>query len=97
MPPQMDLEIRKELVRYLSGKISLQDFQTWFIPTIWNIDKTKNQTTEALAYEIMLRLAEFSNGDWTEDDLKLKFSSLAGASPQDLSAPHPLPGYHQRP
>ncbi len=36
----------------------------------WDVEKTGDQATIDLTYEIVLRLAEYSNGDCTEAELK---------------------------
>lgn len=71
-----DLGIREKLAKYLAGEISLSTFQEWFVPRAWNIEKRDPAAVE-LAHEIDLRLAEFSNGDWTEEELKSKLRPLA--------------------
>lgn len=66
----LDIEIREQLARYLANEISLEEFQGWFVPATWNVEQTNNPIAAELAHEIELRLAEFSNGHWTEDDLR---------------------------
>jgi hypothetical protein len=87
----IDLEIRERLGRYLSRDISLHDFQSWFVPVLWNIEQTQNAEAIELAGEIELRLAEFSNGDWTEAELRSKLEPLVSMYRTELI---PLP---QRP
>jgi hypothetical protein len=76
MSPHVETEIRETLSCYLSGEISLNTFQEIFLPKIWDIDQKENKIAEELAYEIMLRIAEYSNGDWDEQELKLLFRPL---------------------
>lgn len=70
MQSSLDLEIREWLARYLAGEISLRAFQEWFLPIAWNVEESENPGAVELAYDIELRLFEFSNGDWTEDELR---------------------------
>ena len=69
MPHPLDFNIREQLARYLASEISLHEFEDWFFPETWNIDQTDDLNLLNLVYGIKLRLAEFSNGDWTEDEL----------------------------
>jgi hypothetical protein len=78
MTPRVDFEIRKQLIRYLSGQISLNTFQEIFIPIIWDIDKKENKAVKKLSNRIILRLAEYSNGDWSEQELKDFFRPMVG-------------------
>ncbi len=85
MTSGIDLEIRASLVRYLSDDISLAGFEDWFVPVAWGIERTGNQGAIELAGEIELRLAEFSNGHWSEPELRSKLASLAGVYETELS------------
>lgn len=70
MESSVDTAIREALRRYVGGKITIDEFQDWFVPQSWNIHQRADPSTVDLAYEIDLRLAEYSNGDRTEDELK---------------------------
>lgn len=69
MQKPLDLKIRERLASYLAGEISRREFEEWFIPATWNKAHERNPVTAHLIGDIDLRLAEFSNGDWTEDEL----------------------------
>ena len=71
MKSSLNDEIRERLRRYLTGEIALQEFEDWFTANTWNIHQVGDPATMDLAYEIDLRLPEHTNGDGTEDDLKL--------------------------
>ena len=77
MTLEIDLEIRDWLGQYLDGKISLRQFEDWFVPAAWGIPRTASPGTLRLVGEIELRLAEFSNGHWTEPELRAKLEPLA--------------------
>jgi hypothetical protein len=85
MAGAIDLEIRGWLARYLNGDISLHDFEEWFVPLAWSIEQTQNANANELAGEIELRLAEFSNGDWTEAELRTKLEPLVSIYETDLA------------
>lgn len=66
----LDYEIRDHLAAYLASEISLHDFEEWFFPKTWNVDSLDDPALIDLVYEIKLDWAEFSNGDWTEEQLR---------------------------
>lgn len=70
MPEALDQQIRARLAQYLAGDISLEDFEGWLTPASWELEEPGAAAAEALASAIMLKLAEFSNGDWTEEELR---------------------------
>ena len=63
-------ELRKTLWNYILGRLSLDQFKDWFIPLSQGIENKAEQSLVDLSYQVKLRLAEFSNGDWTEPELK---------------------------
>lgn len=70
MLSSLDSNIREKLSSYLTGEISLHEFEDWFFPETWEVDQIEDFSLIRLVYGIKLRLAEFSNGDWTEDELQ---------------------------
>jgi hypothetical protein len=66
----MDTAIREWLSRYLRSEVSLRDFQRWFVPTTWDIDRTDALAARELAALVDLRLAEYTSGFWSEDELR---------------------------
>lgn len=80
MPSSLGSAIRSLLARYLRGEMSLHQFDEWFVPATWDVEKTGDQATIDLTYENVLRLAESSNGDCTESELKSLLRPLVPAS-----------------
>lgn len=70
MSHSLEFNIHEKLAEYLAGEISLYEFEDWFFPETWDIDQMDNPTLANLVYGIKLSLAEFSNGDWTEVELR---------------------------
>ena len=79
-------DIRDRLSRYVEGETSLQAFDEWFVPATWNVDQTDDQEAIGLTYEVILRLAEFSNGDCTEPELKALLRPVASGRRSAVSA-----------
>jgi len=84
---QADLQskIRDQVRRYLGRDISLNDFQDWFIPAAWSLEETENALAADLANEIELRLAEFTNGHWTEDELRSQLAAAIGLKKKQVA------------
>ncbi len=77
MVQTMELEIRERLSDYVAGRIDLREFQKWFVPRAWHEASTHPVgPLQDLISTIELRLAEFTNGHLTTDELKDKLSSL---------------------
>jgi hypothetical protein len=73
--------IREHLARYLAGETTLDALGDWFVPATWDIDQTGDQTAVDLTDEIILRLAEYSNGDCSEAQLRELLRPLVGPPP----------------
>lgn len=76
MQHSLELEIRDRLSAYLASEISLRDFENWFFPMTWDADKLDDPALLDLVYQIKLDWVEFSNGDWSEKELRSMLSSL---------------------
>jgi len=76
MQHSLEFEIRDHLLSYLAGEISLHDFEDWFFAKTWDIDKSGDPGLLNLVYQIKLDWAEFSNGDWSEEELRSMLKSL---------------------
>jgi len=74
-------EIRSRLGRYLSGKSSLLQFRKWFDVETWGLAAEPDSPVRRLAGEIELRIAEFTNGHRTEDDLRTLLQTLLEREP----------------
>ena len=72
MPSSIEVEISERVAQYVAGDLSLREFQEWFVPRSWGIDAAGDIHAAKLANEIELFLAEFSNGDWSEGELREK-------------------------
>lgn len=90
MQSTLDLEIRDELARYLAGQLSLRRFKKWFVSHTWDIHLSGNPEAADLAHEIGLYLAEFSNRDWSEDELKGQLRHLVETHTGVLDDPGPV-------
>ena len=72
----LGFELQDQIVRYLAGRISLREFRNWFDSASWNIEIGPDSRVYAMFAEIELRLAEFSSGHWTEEELQGQLKKL---------------------
>jgi hypothetical protein len=75
------LDIRTQLGRYLSGKSSLLQFREWFDVETWGLAAEPESPARQLAGEIELRIAEFTSGHITEQDLHDLLQALLQREP----------------
>lgn len=66
----LDVAVRQHLAAYLGSEIDLPAFKQWFVAHTWDVEREGNRSDIALVHDLQLRLIEFSNGDWTEDELR---------------------------
>lgn len=86
MAESLDQTIREQLARYLRGDMSLAEFEAWLIPETWELSPKSDHKTYELATEITLRIAEFTSGDWSEDELRGALRRLQAVPELTLSA-----------
>jgi len=70
MESQSESEIREQLARYLAGQSTLNEFQDWFVPRSWNFHKNADPSLQRLVSSVELAIAEFTNGDWSSQELR---------------------------
>ncbi len=82
MQSSLDLNLRDQLARYLTGDVSLDEFKDWLAAETWDLEQHGNPAS-TLAIRVKHRLAEQSSGYCTEEDLKHMLRPLAavGAAP----------------
>lgn len=71
MTTQLELEVYRKLVLYLSGAESLAVFRAWFDEATWDQEIWES----SLVGSVELGIAEFSSGDRDEEDLKRSLAS----------------------
>lgn len=76
MADSLTREIEARLQRYLAGEDSLAEFEAWLVPETWDISPQSDRSAHDLATAITLRIAEFTNGDWTEEELQGALAQL---------------------
>jgi hypothetical protein len=74
-------DVLRYLATYLSGKISLPQFRDWFDAETWDLDAQPDLPLGQAVGEIELRLAEFTNGHRTEDNLRATLQPLLQREP----------------
>jgi len=65
-----EILIKRHLLRYLLGEISLRHFRRWFVPATWHVEEWAPVPLQDLVYGIKLRLAEYTSGHWSEAQLR---------------------------
>jgi hypothetical protein len=66
----LDIRVREHLAQYLRADIDFPTFKPWFLANTWDVEREGTRSDMELVHNIHIRLIEFSNGDWTEDELK---------------------------
>lgn len=70
MSASLSCEIRAKMYEYLLEQIPLSKFQDWFTPATWDVERSGDLDAIELAHDIALLFAEYSNGDWTEAEIR---------------------------
>jgi hypothetical protein len=98
----LDAELQEQLIRYLLQEISLSQLWDWFMPLSWDVDRVAEPATAELAHDLESLLYEYSDGMWTEPELRAKIAHITpivsrGPSPEvrvyaDSTTPPPVTG-----
>jgi hypothetical protein len=66
---QIENSLRRAIAELILGTRDLRSLATLVAQTIATVDAS-DRGAESLAFDLELRLAEYSNGDWTLEELK---------------------------
>jgi hypothetical protein len=73
----LDTEIRRHLGLYAANDLSLGEFEEWFIPETWDVERQPNESLRDLTLAIMRLLVKCSIGQLTEGELRRDFGILS--------------------
>jgi hypothetical protein len=65
------------LERYLTGTLTLNEFQDWLVQATWDMEATASPEAVLLARDIELVLAEATSGYLTRDELRADLGEIA--------------------
>ncbi len=76
-------ELSAHVTDWVDGRVSLSEFEDWFLPATWDIKGS--EALVSLVDEIELNLSEFSGGYRTRDELRqAMITSLSKVSPPKI-------------
>lgn len=61
-------EILDWAVRYLSGEVTLDQFEEWLVPNTWDVESSGDEASQALVHDILSMMVELSSGDLEQDE-----------------------------
>ena len=74
-------ELLMRLASYLGGNSTLEQFRDWFDVETWDLDLQSDTLLGQTVGEIELRIAEFTSGHRTEDELRAMLQPLLQREP----------------
>lgn len=69
-------EVRKRLLGFLKGDLSLDDFEDWLVISSWDMHLDSEPGAQELVWAIELALSEHSSRHLSYDGLKQEFGDL---------------------
>jgi hypothetical protein len=71
----LDLQIREKIRAYVDGKVEAGVLEDWVETSSWDLDH--DAPAHRLAADALRLLAEHSNGDWTDAELRGQLGALS--------------------
>jgi hypothetical protein len=65
------------LTQYVEGDLALREFHAAFAPLAWDAESDGDTRAEELAYDVMHRVAEYTQGQWDEPALRAFLRQIA--------------------
>ena len=76
MASSLNNAITEHALRYVDGKAALPEFEDWFVPVLWEVNRSDNQVAIDLASEIHILIAEHSRGDRSSESLREELAEV---------------------
>jgi hypothetical protein len=73
----IDLEIYAWIARYLRGAATVEEFEDWFVPATWDVDRSGNSAAREIADAVSGALVELSAGEIDDAHFKSELEALA--------------------
>lgn len=70
----LDLQIREQIAGYVAGEIEAPELENWLEDQAWDLEE---DPARQLAAEALRLLAEWTNGDWPENELRARLGDLS--------------------
>ena len=70
MADSLAIAIREQVASFLSGNLTLSQFQEWLVANTWDVEEHADPHATDVTYEIKLALAEHSRGDISQTQLQ---------------------------
>jgi hypothetical protein len=73
MRTSLETRVRRELARFVTGRIPLHVFNRWFVPATWNVRDSSGSLWE-LVCGAKEQFDEYDSGHLTREQLKQKLA-----------------------
>lgn len=80
MQHNLEKRIRDIMTRFVAGKVSLRDFNRWFVPATWEIEEDPASLRE-LVYTVKALLDDYDNERLSKSTLRYRLSLVLSSYP----------------
>lgn len=74
---ELEQEVRRRAADYVVGSSTIAEFELWLSPLAWSLNDQSAPSLRELVADLELRIAEFTSGAWSEDQLRWLVSDIA--------------------
>jgi hypothetical protein len=72
MSMSLTAEICGRVTEYITGTITLEQFDAWYAPETWDVRWDEDGEATAMVHAIDELLAQYTDGNWREDELRVQ-------------------------
>ena len=72
MGTPLTTEIYGRVIEYITGAITLEQFDAWYAPETWDVRWDEDGESTAMVHAIDELLAQYTDGSWREDELRVQ-------------------------
>lgn len=82
MATSLASEIRRNVARVVAGDLTIRQFEDWFVPATWDVERTADQEAIRLAHQVLHRVAEYDGGLWDDDEFLTRLRDFMQQPPE---------------
>ena len=81
------LELQNRIGSFVAGRIPLEDFESLFLDSLWEVERSSDRIAQAGFHKIEGLLAEASHAHWSEDDIRKELANTLRTFVNEFSVP----------
>lgn len=82
-------DIRSKVASVVAGDLTIRQFEDWFVPATWDVERSADQDAIRLAHQVLHQVSEYEGGLWNDDEFLRQLRDLLQQDPETGDSAQP--------